>query len=77
MLYDLYFLDSYDRKRLVKKKVEEDKLVKNMIDYAQALNPNFKVYYVRSWKTNKNTTMYDIGSHSEFFLAEEIDNGDS
>ena len=28
---------------------------------------NFKIYYTRIWNQN-NTTVFDVGSHTEFFL---------
>lgn len=35
---------------------------------------NFKTYYTRMWKDN-NTTIFDVGSHSEFFhLVQEENN---
>lgn len=35
------------------------------------LNPNFKIYYTRSWDTTKGR-MYDVGSHTEFFLMSTL-----
>lgn len=32
---------------------------------------NFKIYYVRSWKTDAGERYYDVGSHTEFFV--EVD----
>ena len=33
-------------------------------------SPNFKSYYIRSWKQD-GKTWYDVGSHVEFFYTTE------
>jgi hypothetical protein len=75
LLYDLYFLDSYDYKRLVQKKVKYNDLNKVMTEYIRSLNPNYTIYYVRTWQPSDTSIMFDVGSHTEFFLAEVCDNG--
>lgn len=65
----LYFLDSYGNKRLVKTDVIPETATKEIEAYTHSLNPNYKIYYYRSWYSeNDGGILYDIGSHSEFFL---------
>lgn len=75
---NLFFLASNGEKRLVKENIQLEenadavtsKVVSQEIrKYVAALNPNYKIYYTRSWYSSEEKgTMYDIGSHTEFFL---------
>lgn len=67
---NLYFLSSYGEKRLVRENINPETAMGYINEYIATLNPNFKVYYVRSWETEEGT-MYDVGSHTEFFLVGE------
>ena len=67
---NLYFLSSYGEKRLVRENIDPETAMGYINEYIATLNPNFKVYYVRTWESEKGT-MYDVGSHSEFFLVGE------
>ena len=64
---NLYFLDSRDNKRLVKENVESENAMSYITQFINNLNPTYKIHYYRTWET-KDGTMYDVGSHSEFFL---------
>lgn len=66
----LYFLSSYGEKRLIRENIDPNQAMGYINEYIATLNPNFKVYYVRSWESDEGT-MYDVGSHSEFFLVDE------
>ena len=33
---------------------------------------NYKSYYQRTWKKDDNTTVVDVGSHTEFFYIQEV-----
>lgn len=62
---NLYFIDSRGKYRLLHENVKEKEvylLIQLFLD-----EHNFKSYYTRSWNTNEGT-MYDVGSHTEFFL---------
>jgi predicted hydrolase (HD superfamily) len=62
---NLYFIDSRGQYRLLRENVEEKEI---HILIQHFLNEhNFKSYYTRSWNTDEGT-MYDVGSHTEFFL---------
>ena len=67
---NLYFIRSNGEKRLVRENIDPDKAMGYISEYTHSLNPNYKIYYVRSWDKD-NGTMYDIGSHTEFFFVGE------
>ena len=67
---NLYFLSSYGEKRLVRENINPETAMGYINEYIATLNPNFKVYYVRTWES-EDVTMYDVGSHTEFFLVGE------
>ena len=67
---NLYFLSSYGEKRLVRENIDPETARGYINEYIATLNPNFKVYYVRTWESEEGT-MYDVGSHTEFFLVGE------
>lgn len=67
---NLYFLSSYGEKRLVRENIDPETAIGYINEYIATLNPNFKVYYVRTWESEEGT-MYDVGSHTEFFLVGE------
>ena len=65
MVY-LYFEDSNGDFRFVCK-CEEEEVGAQITEYIHSINPNFKIYYMRSWADEKGGITYDIGSHAEFF----------
>ena len=68
----LYFLDSRGNQRLVKENVEAKTAIKEIETYVHSLNPNYKIYYYRSWYSEDHKgTMYDVGSYTEFFVLGE------
>ena len=63
----LYFENSYGEERViaeVKNEQEAMKEIKKFLD-----DHNYKSYYTRTWMRNQNEKVYDVGSHSEFFIA--------
>ena len=65
----LYFISSSGEKRLVKKGVSSETAMSEISHYINVLNPAYKIYYTRLWYSEDwGGTMYDVGSHSEFFL---------
>jgi len=65
---NLYFRDSYGRKRLIASNLQLEKEIwghiKKFLD-----DHNFKSYYTRMWYKN-GYTWYDVGSHAEFFIVD-------
>lgn len=68
---NLYFIRSNGEKRLIHENIDPEKVISYIKEYTYSLNPNFKIYYIRSWETEEGT-MYDVGSHTEFFLLSDI-----
>ena len=65
---NLYFERSNGEEILVKENVNNEKVLTDIKEYVNKLNPNYKIYYVRSWTIDGKTT-YDVGSHTEFFYT--------
>jgi hypothetical protein len=64
--YNLYFIDSRGEYRLLKENVNNSEMVMHLINKFLKEH-NYKSYYTRIWQTNEGL-MYDVGSHTEFFL---------
>lgn len=71
-VYNLYFKDCHNDERIVKTNIQEDEVGATIVDYVRKLNPNFKIYYTRSWMNNSGDTVYDVGSHTEFFILRKM-----
>ena len=71
-MFNLYFIRSNGEHRLIRENIDPDKACGYIEEYTHSLNPNYKIYYYRSWYSEKHKgTMYDVGSHTEFFLVKE------
>ena len=68
-MYNLYFENSRGVRRLVRMMVAEDKLCSAACEETAKINPDYKIYYVRSWEHSNGEIMIDVGSHSEFFIG--------
>lgn len=65
---NLYFIRSNGEERLVRENINPDMAIGYINEYVAQLNPNYKIYYIRSWgDLDKNGITYDVGSHTEFF----------
>lgn len=64
---NLYFIRSNGEYLLVEPKIEEKDTIKFIKKFIKEKNPDFEIYYIRTWETNEGT-MYDVGSYTEFFL---------
>ena len=67
---NLYFIRSNGEKRLVRENIDPETALGYIQEYTHSLNPIFKIYYFRSWEEDGGT-MYDVGSHTEFFWVGE------
>ena len=65
----LYFENSYGKRRVIGRATDENgisKLIKDFLD-----DHNYKNYYTRTWinENDNKEKIYDVGSHSEFFIC--------
>ena len=67
---NLYFIRSNGEKRLIRENIDPDKAIGYIEEYVYYTNPKYKIYYIRTWE-NEEGTMYDVGSHTEFFLVKK------
>ena len=63
----LYFKNSYGKERVIAEVQNEQEAMKEINKFCK--ERNFKIYYTRSWMRNQNEKIYDVGSHSEFFIC--------
>jgi hypothetical protein len=67
----LYFIDSKDNKRKVREGIAETEVYDAITKFISDVNPNFRIYYTRVWRSPGGIVTYDVGSHTEFFTWEE------
>ena len=65
----LYFENSRGEKRVISKPKTEEEAMKEIYKFCE--DKNFKVYYVRTWRTPDGLKEYDVGSHTEFFYLDD------
>lgn len=63
--HNIYFINSKDEETLLKENVTFDECFVVIGEFLK--EHNFKWYYTRTWGNEKGT-MFDVGSHTEFFL---------
>ena len=63
----LYFENSYGEERLIAEVQNEEEAFKEIHKFLD--DHNYKSYYTRTWMRNNNKKVYDVGSHSEFFVC--------
>lgn len=61
----LYFENSYGERRIIAEPKNENEAWKEINKFCD--DRNFKIYYIRSWRNDKDEKVYDVGSWSEFF----------
>lgn len=71
IVFNLYFQDACGDERLVKADLREDEVCSTITEYVHTLNPNYKIYYTRFWLSDAGDTIYDVGSHTEFFILKK------
>lgn len=71
----LYFQRSNGKEVLIKENLAENDVGKAIIAAVAEMNPNYKIYYTRHWTSTEDprTIVYDVGSHTEFFLYQKAD----
>lgn len=60
----LFFVDSYEKKRLISTVKDESEALRCIAAFLK--ERNFEWYYTRSWRDGDHI-VYDVGSWSEFF----------
>lgn len=65
---NLYFKNSQGKKRIIAENLSSSKeIFKHINKFLE--DHNYKSYYTRMWHDGKYT-IYDVGSHTEFFLVD-------
>ena len=64
----LYFENSWGQRRPLATNLTEKQVMELIYEFCE--ERNFKIHYVRHW-TQNGETWYDVGSHTEFFIAIE------
>lgn len=67
-MYKLFFEFPDASRVLVCENINEEDIVSKIYEDMALHNPNFKIYYVRSWMENGNI-IYDYGSHVSYYVA--------
>ena len=70
MKINVYFRNANKEERLLAT-VEKEKDANKVINDFLAEH-NFKSYYMRKWIRDDGRVMVDVGSHSEFFILEDV-----
>lgn len=71
-MFNVYFENHFDERIFIgEAKSEEEiyQLIKS--DISVRAQPSFQWYYTRSW-TRDGEKIYDVGSHTEFYIAVPI-----
>lgn len=61
----LYFENSYGKRRIIAEPETEEEAWNKIHEFCH--ERRFHIYYVRTWKAQDSATVYDVGSHTEFF----------
>ena len=64
----LYFQNSNGNEKLIAEVHSENEAYQKIKEFCE--ERDFKIYYVRTWMKNNCEKVYDVGSHSEFFICD-------
>ena len=64
----LFFQNYNGQERVVAEVNDEREAMKEINKFCS--ERDFKIHYVRTWKGSDGRMIYDVGSHSEFFILE-------
>ena len=67
-MYKLFFEFPDASRVLVSEHIDEKDIVSKIYEDMALHNPDFKIYYVRSWIQDGNI-IYDYGSYVSFYVA--------
>lgn len=65
----LYFENSQGARRVIGNPNNQEELFKMIHNFLD--EHNYKSYYTRTWTRDNGETVYDVGSHTEFFISVE------
>ena len=71
----LYFANRFDERRLIGEPKTKQQAMKIITDFCKAHDYSF--IYVRTWEDDDGATVYDVGSHSEFFYLYSDEGGEA
>ena len=64
----LYFQNSWGERRIIATPVNDKEAIKEIHKFCE--DRNFKIHYTRTWINGEGLKVYDVGSHTEFFLTD-------
>lgn len=66
----LYFENSLGQRRVIAEPENENEAWKEIHKFCEIRN--FKIPYVREWRDTSGLKWYDVGSHTEYFILDDI-----
>ena len=72
----LYFQNSFGEERLIAELQTEEEVMPEIYKFIDKCNAErtdikpFKSYYTRTWLNRDGCKVFDVGSHTEFFILE-------
>ena len=68
-MYNVYFENRYEERIFLDCVKSEEIYSVIEKDIKTRAQPSFKWYYTRTWTRDDGEKVYDVGSHSEFYIA--------
>lgn len=63
----LYFENSRNERRIIAEPETEEEVYREIYKFCG--DRDFDIYYIRTWQNEEGLKVYDVGSHTEFFLS--------
>ena len=75
MKFKVYFENRFEE-RIFLAEVENEEMIYQTIkqDISTRAQPSFEWYYTRTWTRDNGEKVYDVSSHSEFYIAVPVEN---
>ena len=68
-MYKVYFENRFEERIFIGEASNEEEIHQTWQTDLKNRNPNYKVYYFRSWTNNEGEKVIDCGSHCEYYIA--------
>ena len=68
-MFKVYFENRFEERIFIGEAQSEEEIHKIWQKDLSNRNPNYKVYYFRSWINNHGEKVIDCGSHCEYYIA--------